>query len=241
MLRNASAMTAEREALRMGIEHLTVLFPTEVSSFDFQVENSGGTVQYKLNAQSLRLFGLHSDVSDAHRAGANRLHNKQNLHKEIQGTPLSPPCWEHCMSYECRETNIWIKAACWNAHNNPEHRMMHWLQLVSLANSRPSSSSSSELTKDQRELADIRNEVRQRSRTPLPKGERQRRSSSTGHHKRTTAFPSSSCLQNEDPRALRKGAKRKASKEKARAAKPQPEEPRGTFLTCFKIPVSELS
>ena len=35
MLRNASAMTAEREALRMGSEHLTVLFPTEVSSFGF--------------------------------------------------------------------------------------------------------------------------------------------------------------------------------------------------------------
>ena len=46
MLRNASAMTAEREALRMGIEHLTVLFPTKVSSFDFQVENSGRTAQY---------------------------------------------------------------------------------------------------------------------------------------------------------------------------------------------------
>ena len=61
----------------MGIEHLTVLFPTEVSSFDCQVENSGRTVQYKLNAQSLRLFGLHSDVNDAHRAGANRLKNKQ--------------------------------------------------------------------------------------------------------------------------------------------------------------------
>ena len=38
VLRNASAMIAEREALRRGIEHLTVLFPTEVSSFDFQVE-----------------------------------------------------------------------------------------------------------------------------------------------------------------------------------------------------------
>ena len=77
VLNNASAMTAEREALRKGIEHLTVLFPTVVSSFDFQVENSGRTVQYKLNAQSLRLFGLHSDVNDAHRAGANRLQNKQ--------------------------------------------------------------------------------------------------------------------------------------------------------------------
>ena len=76
VLRNASAMIAGREALRKGIEHLTVLFPTEVSSFDFQVENSGRTVQYKLNAQSLRLFGLHN-VNDAHRAGANRLRNKQ--------------------------------------------------------------------------------------------------------------------------------------------------------------------
>ena len=71
-------MIAECEALRKGIEHLTVLFPTVVSSFDFQVENSGRTVQCKLNAQSLRLFGLHSDVNDAHRAGANRLQNEQN-------------------------------------------------------------------------------------------------------------------------------------------------------------------
>ena len=78
MLKNASAMIGEREALRKGIEHLTVLFPTVVSSFDFQVENSGRTEQYKLNAQSLRLFGLHSDVNDAHRAGANRLQNKTN-------------------------------------------------------------------------------------------------------------------------------------------------------------------
>ena len=70
-------MTAEREALRMGIEHLTFLCPTEVSSFDFQVECTDSTVQYKLNAQSLRLFGLHRDVNDAHRAGANRLLNKQ--------------------------------------------------------------------------------------------------------------------------------------------------------------------
>ena len=77
VLRNASAMIAECEALRMGIEHLTVLFPTVVSSFDFQVECTDRTVQSKLNAQSLRLFGLHRNVNDAHRAGANRLQNKQ--------------------------------------------------------------------------------------------------------------------------------------------------------------------
>ena len=45
VLRNAPAMIAEREALKMGIEHLTVLFPTEVSSFDFQVECTDRTVQ----------------------------------------------------------------------------------------------------------------------------------------------------------------------------------------------------
>ena len=69
VLRNAPAMTAEREALRLGIEHLTVLFPTEVSSFDFKVEHS---------TNLMRLFGLHSDVNNAHRAGANRLQNKTN-------------------------------------------------------------------------------------------------------------------------------------------------------------------
>ena len=83
VLRNASAMIADREALRMGIEHLTVLFPTEVSSFDFQVECTDRTVQYKLNAQSLRLFGLHRDVNDAHRAGANRLQNKTDSVRTI--------------------------------------------------------------------------------------------------------------------------------------------------------------
>ena len=50
---------------------------------DFQVENSGRTVQYKLNAQSLRLFGLHSDVHDAHRAGANRLQNKKTFKNKM--------------------------------------------------------------------------------------------------------------------------------------------------------------
>ena len=71
VLRNASAMIAKGEALRMDIEHLTVSFLTEVSSFDVQVECTDWTVQYKLNAQSLRLFGVHRDVNDAHRADAN--------------------------------------------------------------------------------------------------------------------------------------------------------------------------
>ena len=60
--RNISAMTVEREALRMGIERLTVLFPTKVSLFVFKIENSCRTVQYKLDEQSLRLFGHHSET-----------------------------------------------------------------------------------------------------------------------------------------------------------------------------------
>ena len=43
----------------------------------FVFESTGGTVQYKHNAQYLRLIGLHRDVNDAHRAGANRLRNKK--------------------------------------------------------------------------------------------------------------------------------------------------------------------
>ena len=91
-----------------------------------------------------------------------------NLHKEVQGKLLSPPSLEHCLSCEFeprmeaykqrRESTIGIKAAWWNAYNQ-QRRMMHWLQQVSLANSHQSA-------KVQRELASLRNEVRQRSRTP---------------------------------------------------------------------------
>ena len=72
-------MIAERETLKLGIEHLTVLFPTKVSSFVFQVESTNRTVKYKFNVQSLRLFGLRNDVTDARRADATLLQNKQIL------------------------------------------------------------------------------------------------------------------------------------------------------------------
>ena len=62
VLTNISAMIAERQALRMGVARLAVLFPTNVGMFGSKVENSGRTVQYKLDAQSLRLFGLHSET-----------------------------------------------------------------------------------------------------------------------------------------------------------------------------------
>ena len=67
------------------------MFPTEVSSFDFQVECTGRTVQYKLNAQYLRLICLHRDVNDAHRAGAKRL-RKQTKTISSVSTELSQKC-----------------------------------------------------------------------------------------------------------------------------------------------------
>ena len=45
-----------------------------------------GQYKYKLNAQYLRLFDVHSDVNDAHRAGANRLQNK-NYKDSWRGAP----------------------------------------------------------------------------------------------------------------------------------------------------------
>ena len=62
-----------------------------MSSFDFQVDRTDRTVQYKLNAQSLRLFGLHRDVNDAHRASANRLQNKQSNHDIAQTSANRTP------------------------------------------------------------------------------------------------------------------------------------------------------
>ena len=53
VLRNASAMTAEREALRMGIEHLTVLFPTEAGLFDFKLKTPGSNLMRSLCVSSV--------------------------------------------------------------------------------------------------------------------------------------------------------------------------------------------
>ena len=71
------------------------------------------------------------------------------LKKELEGQPLVAPPWSHCLSYEyelrreahkrCREQSMGFNAAWWSACSDTEHRMLHWLQLVSLANSAPAS------------------------------------------------------------------------------------------------------
>ena len=59
---------------------------------------------------------------------------------------LGCPIWAHCMEYEfqlrrdatklCREQGYSIQAALWVAYRNQEHRMKHWITLLSLANPR---------------------------------------------------------------------------------------------------------
>ena len=63
------------------------------------------------------------------------------LKKELDGKPLVAPPWSHCLSYEdelrreaykkCCEQNIGFSTAWWQTYGGSEHRMLHWLQLVS--------------------------------------------------------------------------------------------------------------
>ena len=61
----------------MGVEHLMSLFPVETKDFQFVVENESRETKYKVDTQSMRLFGLRNDhAEDVHRADANRLKKK---------------------------------------------------------------------------------------------------------------------------------------------------------------------
>ena len=71
VLRNASAMIAEREALRMGIENLTVFFLQKLARLIFK--SSAQIGQYSTNFLRSLCVSSVRDVNDAHRAGANRL------------------------------------------------------------------------------------------------------------------------------------------------------------------------
>ena len=58
----------------------------------FLFVNTERTLQFKLNAQFLRLFGVHSDVNDAHRAVANRLTKTKTKQKRSM-QHLVPLVW----------------------------------------------------------------------------------------------------------------------------------------------------
>ena len=101
------------------------------------------------------------------------------LSKELDGKPLVAPPWSHCLSYElelrreaykrCRERSMGFSSAWWETYGDSEHRMLHWLQLVSLANSAPPTSELSIESLVQKEVsAQLRSA--DRSRTPLGRG-----------------------------------------------------------------------
>ena len=79
LLEDTTAMTAEREALRMGVENLAALFQSEAKDFQFVVENESGETKYKVDMQSMRLFGLcndHAEDECVHR-GISELKSKR--------------------------------------------------------------------------------------------------------------------------------------------------------------------
>ena len=100
--------------MRKGVEQLTALFPVEASYFDFVIENDGRTTKYKLNAQSLRLFGLRNndDAKDVHRAGANRLKKWQ---KKMTWASSSSSSWQQWSSDQTRERSGWRSSVSWQS------------------------------------------------------------------------------------------------------------------------------
>ena len=80
-----TAMAAEREALRLGVENLMTLFPVEAKEFQFVVKFESRETKYKVDTQSLRLFGFCNDhAEDVHRADANRLERKRSTSKATE-------------------------------------------------------------------------------------------------------------------------------------------------------------
>ena len=127
---------------------------------------------------------LYSDVdSNTFPRILKELLGKKNfaLKKELEGKPLVAPPWAHCLSYEyelrreaykrCREQSVGFNAAWWGTYADTEHRMLHWLQLVSLANSVPQAPQQSISSLVQKEVAaQLKRNSSDRSRTPRFKG-----------------------------------------------------------------------
>ena len=89
------------------------------------------------------------------------------------------PKWEHCLEYECQlrkkairltvEENFSIQAALWHAFEDQHHRLTHWVQLLTIANAQQTCLNE-EVSKLRKEVADLRQAVSQRSRSPRGKG-----------------------------------------------------------------------
>ena len=109
------------------------------------------------------------------------------LDRNIAGTRMIVPKWEHCLEYEyqvrrqaiklCVRKGYSFQSAWWTVHRDVEHRMEHWTQLLTIANCSsdlahtPSASAAVHNT----EVAQLRREVdrlRQSVRSRSPRGGR---------------------------------------------------------------------
>ena len=101
------------------------------------------------------------------------------LQREVAGMPLVVPRWEHCLEYECQfrkeairltvDQNFSIQAALWHTFKDQQHKLTHWVQLLTIANVQQVGPSD-EVSKLRKEVADLRKMVSQRSRSPRGKG-----------------------------------------------------------------------
>ena len=109
------------------------------------------------------------------------------LDRNIAGTRMIVPKWDHCLEYEyqvrrqaiklCVRKGYSFQSAWWTVYRDVEHRMEHWVQLLTIANSSsdlahtPSASAAVHNT----EVAQLRREVdrlRQSVRSRSPRGGR---------------------------------------------------------------------
>ena len=130
------------------------------------------------------------------------------MKRQIEGETWAATIWAHCMEYEfqlrreamklCREQGYSIQAALWAAYRNQEHRMKHWITLLSVANTRCDATSG----KASREVEQLKEQVAQLQKaTPRsPRGAK-------GSRKSSRSYPA---LKDSTPQASNKG-KRRAS------------------------------
>ena len=74
----------------------------------------------------------------------DKLLNRENFNfrREIEGAGgMVVPDWNHCLENEFHQrTRRPIRQALWAAHEDPQHRMEHWVTFLTVANSRSQSS-----------------------------------------------------------------------------------------------------
>ena len=144
------------------------------------------------------------------------------LDRIIAGTKMIVPKWEHCLEYEyqvrrqaiklCVRKGFSFQSAWWSVYRDVEHRMEHWVQLLTIANScsdlahTPSASAAVHNT----EVAQLRREVdrlRQVVRSRSPRGGRGQSSQLA-----LTNFPNKleeSLVRKESHRGQRQGQERR--------------------------------